>query len=201
MQSDFFHIHAHSEYSWLDGMGSVAEMVEVVEQLGQPALALTDHGVMAGCLRLYKLCRKAGIEPYPGEEFYLVKSLNDEMKTIRYHVGLLALTAKGYEGLVALSSRSHTRERFHKKPLIDLQDLIQFGFAYGEGVALTTGCFFGLPIQTLRNEGMDEAMRVVQMYARAFPNTFVELQHHAVHDDDHDDDEIVEQMMLIAHTI
>jgi DNA polymerase-3 subunit alpha len=201
VQSDFFHIHAHSEYSWLDGMGSVAEMVEVVEQLGQPALALTDHGVMAGCLRLYKLCRKAGIEPYPGEEFYLVKSLNDDTKTIRYHVGLLALTAKGYEGLVALSSRSHTRERFHKKPLIDLQDLIQFGFAYGEGVALTTGCFFGLPIQTLRNEGMDEAMRVVQMYAHAFPNTFVELQHHAVHDDDHDDDEIVEQMMLIAHTL
>lgn len=196
MQSNYFPVHAHSEYSWLDGMGSVQRMVQTVVKHGQPALALTDHGVMAGCIRLYKECRKAGVTPFPGEEFYLVKSVHDDTRDRRYHVGLLALDAKGYEGLVALSSLSH--EQFYRKPIIDLGNLSSFASEYGEHVALTTGCFFGLPIQMLVNEGPAECRAAISMYASWFPHTFVELQNHSVNDESHNDDDVVEILARIA---
>lgn len=200
MRTDYFPIHAHSMYSWLDGMGRVEDMVDRVVDLDQPALALTDHGVMSGCIRLYKECRKAGIEPFPGSEFYIVADVNDKtLRERRYHVGLLALDAKGYEALVALSSYSH--EQFHRKPLLSFGDLASFGKEYGEHVALTTGCFFGLPIQRLVEDGHEAAHAIVEWYASKFPHTFVELQNHGVHDDDHDDADIVESMLKIAHDL
>lgn len=202
MKSDYFPVHAHSHFSWLDGMGTIKDMVDRVVDLDQPALALTDHGVMSGCIRLYKECMKVDIAPFPGEEFYLVTDSQDkDQRERRFHVGLLALDQKGYEALVKLSSFSHTRARFHRKPLIDLGDLKAFGQEFGEHVALTTGCFFGLPISMLRQEDDDTARRAVLMLASAFPHTFVELQNHDVVDDDHDDYEIVDTMFGIAHDL
>lgn len=182
-------------------MGSVQDMVDKVERMGQPALALTDHGVMAGAIRLYKLCRKAGIEPFPGEEFYLVKSMEPEDRENRYHLGLLALDQRGFEGLVKLSSHSHTPDRFHRKPLVTFGDLSDFGQEYGDHVALTTGCYFGLPTQMLINAGFPEALRVVRWYASLFPHTFIELQNHNVEREDQSDREIVAHLAKIAHEL
>lgn len=201
--SDYFHVHAHSEYSWLDGMGTIEQMVARATKCNQPALALTDHGVMAGAVQLYKHCNKAGIAPFIGEEFYLVRSAEDpEERGNRYHLGMLALDQKGYEALVRLSSRSYSPERFYKKPLIDFSDLAAlYESGDSQHIALTTGCFFGLPIQTLIKHGPKAATSIVETFARWFPHTFVELQNHRVSDDTHDDDEVVLAMYTIAENL
>lgn len=206
MASDYFPVHAHSEWSWLDGMGTVEQMVATAVRRSQPALALTDHGVMAGAIRLYKECRRVGIAPFPGEEFYVVPDVeahkeesaaNRKMKLPapkRYHIGLLALNQTGFKGLIRLSSRSHERERFYKKPLIDFQDLAELSQGAAKGVALTTGCYFGLPIQMMVEHGDPAAAkRIIEMYARWFPYTFVELQNHKI---DHDDITITRKFQI-----
>ena len=196
----YFPTHAHSEFSWLDAMGTVPEMVQKTARLEQPALALTDHGVMAGNIALYQGCRKVGILPYPGEEFYLVRDVEDkELREQRYHLGLLALNNEGYTALIALSTRSHLRERYHRKPLIDLSDLASmYEAGVTDGIALTTGCFFGLFQQTLVHQGEDAALQVAKRFAGWFPNTYVEVQHHNIVDSTHDDNAIVEASFRIA---
>lgn len=200
---EYFPVHAHSEFSWLDGMGTVQDMTARAAKLRQPGLALTDHGVMAGAIALYKSCRKADLLPFPGEEFYLVTNVEDqEERERRYHLTLIALNQHGYEALVRLSSRSHTRARFHRKPLIDLLDLSSMADEGATGgIALTTGCYFGLFQQTLVTKGRDAAAQVARMFAGWFPHTFIELQNHNIVADDHDDDQIVLHSMDIANDI
>ncbi|MCP4451126.1 MAG: PHP domain-containing protein, partial [Planctomycetes bacterium] len=195
-------------------MGTVEDMAARVAKLGQPALALTDHGVMAGGIRLYKECMKQGIAPFPGEEFYLVPDIdahrehngdrkNKDSKQPRYHVGMLALDHVGYKALVELSSRSWTAPRFYYKPLIDFQDLADLSKKAGDHVALTTGCYFGLVVQTLVTKGSKKAKRVVEMYAKWFPHTYVGIQNHNVvhkHEAAHygNDEEVSEALLDIA---
>lgn len=200
---EYFPTHAHSEFSWLDGSGTVKEMVAKVSKLGQPGLALTDHGVMAGAISLYREAKQADLFPFPGEEFYLVKNVDDpDEREKRYHLTLMALNQKGFEALIKLSSRSHQRDRFHRKPLIDLADLAAMhDEGVTDGIALTTGCFFGLFQQSLVHKGKDAAASVAQMYSSWFPHTFIEFQHHNISDDDHDDSEIVRQCHEIAHDL
>lgn len=195
---DFFHVHAHSHYSWKDGMPEVTEMVATAVRHGQPALALTDHGVMSGSIRLYKECRKQGIVPFPGEEFYIVNNVADpDTRGKRYHVGLIALTYRGYQKLVALSSRSHQRDRYHRKPLIDISDLAEIQL--GHDVALTTGCYFGMPIQALVTQGDSAALNVLRAYAGVAPLTFVEIQNHYTdHGNGVTDAHIAHQMKSLA---
>jgi DNA polymerase-3 subunit alpha len=195
--SDYFPIHAHSEFSVLDGMGSVEDMVARVASLGQPGLALTDHGTMAGVLRLYKECAKHGIAPFPGSELYVVTDVNDKLaKEQRYHMGMVALNYNGFHAMNKMSSRSFSRERFHRKPLIDLGDLASF--TAKSDVAITTGCYFGLVQQTYMLKDEKAALQMVEMLAKWFPHTFVEIQHHDIYEDDHDDDEMVEMLLDIA---
>lgn len=199
----YFPTHSHSEMSWLDGMGSVQQMAQRVAKMNQPALALTDHGHIGGAIRLYKECRKLDLLPYPGSEFYLVKDATDkDEREKRYHLGLLALNEEGYRALIRLSSRSHQRDRFHRKPLIDMVDLATMA-AEGvtEGIALTTGCFFGLFQQTLVHQGLAAAKFVAERFAAWFPNTFVEVQHHNIYMDSHDDDQIVADSIKIADAL
>lgn len=179
-------------------MPLVDEMVTTAVKHGHPGLALTDHGVMAGSIRLYKACRKADILPFPGSEFYLVSNVDDKSaKEDRYHVGMVALNFTGYQKLIALSSRSHTRDRFHRKPLIDFADLADLDA--GTDIALTTGCYFGLPIQTLIYEGPARAKQTLEAYAKLFPLTFVEIQnHYTQHDPDIDDELIAIEMYSLA---
>ncbi|CAB5220311.1 DnaE DNA polymerase III, alpha subunit [uncultured Caudovirales phage] len=196
--ADFFHVHAHSHFSWKDGMPEVTEMVATVHRHGQPALALTDHGVMSGSIRLYKECRKQDIVPFPGEEFYIVTNVDDpDTRNNRYHVGLIALNYDGYRKLVHLSSRSHLRERYHRKPLIDISDLADLQLGYD--VALTTGCYFGMPIQALVKRGESAALNVLKAYAGVAPLTFVEIQNHYTdHGNGVTDAHIAHQMKALA---
>ena len=198
MGNDWFNTHAHSGYSCQDAMGSVGEMVEKAAQRGQQGLGLTDHGVMSGVLELYRSCKREGIASFPGEEFYLVSDVGDK-DAPRHHVCLLALNLRGYQGLVRLSSLSHLRENYHRKPRIDWRMLAELSSDCKDDIAVLTGCYFGLPIQQLVQGDSRGAEATVKTYGRLFTHTYVELQHHnTLHGDSWTDDKIVMEMAAIA---
>lgn len=193
--SPWFSAHTHSQFSVIDATANVSALVEKAAKMGQPAIALTDHGNLSGAVQLYKAGNKFGMQVFPGMEGYLttepITGVKGE-KLDRFHVGLLALNYEGYKNLCTLSSLSHTRPRFNRFPRFDLNDLAHLSTIdrANEGIALTTGCFFGLVQQTLVNQGERAAQRVIEMYAKWFPNTFVEIQHHNI---DHSEQATVEK--------
>jgi DNA polymerase III subunit alpha len=177
--------HTHSNYSVLDGMTAVPTLVAKAAVEGHAFVSLTDHGNMAGTVKLYKEAKKFDIPCFPGIETYLIDpdfdgKLEDSGKAGRFHLGLLALDLKGYQALVAFTSKTHTRPRFNRFARCTLEDLASLGIDAGAHIALTTGCFFGLTQQTLLRDGEIKAMRVVKMLNQWFPHTFVELQNHGI---------------------
>lgn len=183
-------------------MGTVAAMVEKAASLGQPALALTDHGSVAGNIALYRECTKAGLAPFPGIEAYLVYDVNDEeTRDNRWHLVLLALDRQGFVALNKLSSRSHQRDRFHRKPLIDFAEISRMHEArITKHLACLTGCYFGWIVQEhLRTDrDIDKTRRRLQQLRRWFPNLFVELQCHNVTHDDGLTDVVLNNDLLVA---
>lgn len=197
-------LHVHSNFSVLDGTTTVRSLVDKSRLLDYSFLGLSDHGNMAGTVQLYKMCRKAGIIPFPGVEAYTLDPRADtesqyKADTKRFHLGLYALTLNGYKALVRLVSLSHTRPRFNKFPRITFADLAELGQQHGDDVLLLTGCYFGYLQQQYINEGTDAAARVLQTYANWFPNTVVELQHHNIRDEDHNDDAMNKILVSLAH--
>lgn len=182
--TNFFHTHVHSHYSWLDAMTPVKELVSKAERYGHPGLAITDHGVMAGSFQLYKECKRRGILPFPGIEAYVVDDWqNKDAK--RYHLTLIATTTAGYKYLVALTSMSHTEERYHYKPRIDVADMMELAAhdpIGAAGVACFTGCYFGLLMQHF--EDVAAGVALVNTLRSIFPNTYVEFQHHNTEQED-----------------
>ena len=108
----FVPLHNHSDYSLLDGASQLPAMVERAKQLGMPAIALTDHGVMYGAIELLKLCQGLDLKPIIGNEMYVINGSIDDpqpKKEKRYHLVVLAKNATGYRNLVKLTSISHLR--------------------------------------------------------------------------------------------
>lgn len=178
----WFHAHTHSEFSMLDAISSVETLVEKVVRYKQPSIVLSDHGNGAGWVQLYKAGLKFGIPVFPGLEGYLttepiVEPKKGDPTLERFHIGMISLNLKGYRELSKLMSLSHTRPRFNRFPRFDLNDLAAFS---SDNIAVTTGCFFGLVQQILVTDGPKRAKRIVEMYARWFPNTFVEIQNHNI---------------------
>src|SRR5215213_2500256 len=133
----FAHLHVHSEYSVLDGACPIDALAERAAALGQPALGLTDHGVMNGAVEHYKACRKNGIKPIIGLEAYFVDDIATEaVKYERNHLTLLASTDEGFANLVKLSSAGFLEGYRRGKANVDL-DLLS---RYSEGVIALTGC-------------------------------------------------------------
>ncbi len=131
------HLHVHSEYSLLDGAANIDKLAERAANYGQPALGLTDHGVMNGSIEHYKACRKHGIKPILGLEAYFVDDRHvREGRIERNHLTLLAGTDEGYRNLVKLSSAGFLEGLFRGKPGVDM-DLLS---RYSEGVIALTGC-------------------------------------------------------------
>lgn len=199
--SNFFHAHAHSHYSALDAIPSVEDMVQMAVARKQPALALTDHGNMSGTFRLYKEAKKAGIVPFPGIEAYVVHDVADK-KAPRMHLTMMALTRRGYEGLIALTSRSHERENYHFKPRIDFQMLQEASDEFGrESIVVSTGCYFGVLVQTMLASGERQARASVEYLARLFDHTYVEIQHHGIKrsGEEFGDDELAPHLYGLAN--
>lgn len=174
-------------------------MVAKAKHLGYRGLGLTDHGNIAGSVRLYQECQKAGIKPFPGSELYIVTD-RDNKSAPRYHLGVVAFTTEGYRNLVHLSTQSH--RNFHHKPLMDMADLAKLSDEGKlKGLAVTTGCFFGLVIQTLVNDGYDAAKQYVAMFKSWFDVCYVELQKHNISQEPMGEDEIVRSLTGIAEDL
>jgi DNA polymerase-3 subunit alpha len=133
------HLHAHSEYSLLDGACKIDAMAARAAELGQPALGLTDHGVMNGAVDLYKACQKHGIKPIAGLEAYLVDdvaTVKEKPKYERNHITLLAESDAGFANLVKLTSAGFLEGFSRGKANVDMRMLA----AHAEGVIVLTGC-------------------------------------------------------------
>ena len=149
------HLHVHSEYSLLDGACKIDALAERAAAFGQPALALTDHGVMNGAVELYKAAKKHGIKPIVGCEIYYVDDHTDRgpKKTERNHLTLMASSNEGYRNLVRLCSAGFLEGLNRGKPTVDLAQLA----AHREGLIVLTGCLASRFTSRLADGRDDEA--------------------------------------------
>lgn len=177
----FVHLHVHSEYSLLDGLSRIDELVERAKELNQPAIALTDHGAMYGVMPFYRACKKGGIKPIIGLETYLAtRSLHDkdpQFDKKRAHMLLLAHNQTGYLNLLEIASVAQL-EGYYYKPRIDRAFLA----ANNEGLIATTGCLAAEIPQAIMNGQMDKAHQLMGEYVDIFgtERLFVELQEHSI---------------------
>jgi len=175
----FVHLHTHSHYSLLDGLGKIPEMVARAKDLGMTALAITDHGSLYGLIEFYKECKKNEIKPILGMEAYLAPhSLYDKRAHIDdrpSHLVLLAQNLAGYKNLLKLSTISYL-EGFYYKPRIDKEILKK----HSEGLIVLSGCLRGEIAQALRSDDTKSAEQALNFYLETFgrDNFFIELQYH-----------------------
>jgi len=183
MSDSFVHLHAHTEYSTLDGAVRIAEAVKKAKQMEMPALAITDHGVMFGAIEFYQECEKQGIKPIIGCEVYvapdshLKKSANSQ-KEASYHLTLLAQNEAGYKNLVRLVSIAHL-DGYYYKPRIDKELLAQ----YREGLIGLSGCLKGeVPYAIHAEDNPKKALELAATYRDILgkDNYFIELHNHGI---------------------
>jgi DNA polymerase-3 subunit alpha len=147
------HLHVHSEYSLLDGACKIDALAERAAAFGQPALGLTDHGVMNGAVELYKAARKHGIKPIVGCEVYFVDDHTARGKAERNHLTLLAASDTGYRNLVRLCSDGFLHGLNRGKPTVDLGQIA----SRSEGLIALTGCLASRFTSRLAEGRHDEA--------------------------------------------
>lgn len=174
----FVHLHLHSEFSLLDGAIRVNDLVEKAEELGQSAVAITDHGWLASAVKFVKAAKKRGIKPIVGSEIY-VASQEDMREPAsspgdNYHLTLLAQNAEGYRNMMRMSTIAHL-EGLSYKPRVDLRTLKE----HSEGVICLSGCVASQLVQTITYSSMAEARKLVEFYQDAFGDRFfIELMAH-----------------------
>lgn len=130
------HLHLHSSYSVLDGLGKIDDYVEKAKSLNSRAIAITDHGNIDGCIKFYNSCKKNGIKPILGAELYIVKdsSIRDR-KEERGHITILVKDECGWKNLKRLVTYSY-QKGFYYKPRIDVETLLK----YKDGLIIMTAC-------------------------------------------------------------
>jgi DNA polymerase-3 subunit alpha len=174
----FVHLHTHTEYSLLDGMSRIPELVERASNFGMPALAVTDHGAMYGALELYETATKAGIKPIVGLEGYVAPGSRHDKQSGEwpYHLTLLAQNEQGYRNLLKISSLSHL-EGFYRRPRMD-RELLE---RYSEGLIVLSGCPSGELLTRLRDGDEAGAMDVAGWYKDVFPGRYyLEIMEHGI---------------------
>ncbi len=177
----FVHLHVHTEYSLLDGACRIGGMMDRVKELGQSAIAITDHGVMYGCIDFYKTAKAAGIKPIIGCEVYVTRrNMSDRVHGIDndpYHLVLLCRNRKGYENLCLLVSEAFIHG-FYGKPRVDLALLEE----HHEGLIALSACLAGAIPQYLMEENYAAAKEYAMNLSRIFGegNFYLELQDHGI---------------------
>ncbi|NLE74734.1 MAG: DNA polymerase III subunit alpha [Actinobacteria bacterium] len=174
-RSGFVHLHVHSDYSALDGACKVDGLVARAAQLGMPALAITDHGVLSGAVQFYQKAIKAGIKPIIGLESYVVEDRfrKERQGEERWHLTLLAADNEGYRNLLKLTSRSFL-EGYFIKPRVDYELLR----AHAAGIICLSGCPTGRLSKSLERGSSEDAKREVERLCDIFgsQNVYLEMQ-------------------------
>jgi DNA polymerase-3 subunit alpha len=186
------HLHAHSEYSLLDGACKIDAMAARAAELGQPALGLTDHGVMNGAVDLYKACRKHGIKPIIGLEAYFVddrRAVKEQVRYERNHLTLLAASDVGFANLVKLTSAGFLEGFSRGKANVDMELLA----AHAEGVIALTGCLQSRFCRRLVEERPEDARAHIDDLVQAFgaDQVYFEVQKNGLAEQDRANEGIV----------
>ncbi len=176
--SRFIHLHAHSHYSLLSALPKVDELVDRAKELGMSALALTDSGNLYGAIEFYKACKKAGVKPIIGVDFYVAARSRTDMQAgidnRRTRLVLLAMNESGYKNLIKLVTDSNL-QGFYYKPRID-RELIE---KYSEGLICISPSFSGEIAQSLKGRNQEKAEEVAAFYKKAFGDRlYIEITRH-----------------------
>lgn len=176
----FIHLHAHTQYSLLDGSNKISDYIKRVKELGMKSAAITDHGVLYGAIEFYKCAKEAGIHPVIGCEVYVAPGTMSEKgdKNNRYyHLVLLAENNIGYQNLIKIVSLGFT-EGFYYRPRVDFKTLS----AYHEGIIALSGCLAGEIPKKLSQGNYKDACITAQQYQSLFgkDNYYLELQDHGI---------------------
>ncbi len=175
--AEFVHLHNHSEYSLLDGLSRVENIVARAKELNFKSLAITDHGNMYGTILFYKLCQAAGIKPIIGCEIYIAKNRKEKGQASNdyNHLILLAKNETGYKNLIKIVTASYL-EGFYYKPRTDLELLEQ----YSDGLICLTACLNGYIADPLMHDNDTEAEtrlhKLKEIYGDG--NLYLEVQKH-----------------------
>ena len=179
--SNFVHLHLHTEYSLLDGACRIKDIAKAVKDLGQSAVAITDHGNMFGVVEFYKACKEEGIKPIIGCEVYLAPGSRFEKIRVNnspyYHLILLAKNEVGYKNLSFLVSCGFT-EGFYVKPRIDLDILNE----HSEGLIALSACLAGFVPSAILAGDIAGAKNHIEAMKAIFgdENFYLELQNHGI---------------------
>ena len=182
-QRQFTHLHLHTEYSLLDGACRIDRLFDYIKQLGQTAVAITDHGVMYGCVAFYDAAKAAGIKPIIGCEVYVAtRTRFDKVNRIdgNNHLILLCKNETGYKNLIKMVSAGFL-EGFYSKPRID-HDLLE---QYHEGLICLSACLAGEVPQAILAGDYERAKQIALYYNDLFGqgNYYIELQDHGLEED------------------
>ena len=177
----FVHLHTHTVYSLLDGDCKIKELIAAVKEMGQTAIAITDHGVMYGVIEFYKAAKDAGIKPVIGCEVYVApRKMTDKVAGIdrdNRHLVLLCENMTGYCNLIKLVSLAWT-DGFYGKPRVDM-DLLE---KYHDGLIALSACLAGDVPRALLSNDYQRAKEIATEYRRIFgeKNYYLELQDHGI---------------------
>ncbi|MBQ8400001.1 MAG: DNA polymerase III subunit alpha [Clostridia bacterium] len=178
----FVHLHVHSEYSMLDGACRIEDLPRAAKDMGQGALAITDHGNMFGAAAFFKACKKEGIKPIIGCEVYVApESIDKRSKDEKYnHLVLLCKNETGYRNLCALVSKGYV-DGYYTRPRVDDALLMQ----YHEGLIALSACIAGRIPRLLIEERYEEAKKAALAYRALFgeENFYLELQDHGMEEE------------------
>ena len=186
-QTDFVHLHLHTQYSLLDGAIRLGDLVAKAGEFGMPAVAATDHGNMFGAIEFYEKCKAAGIKPIIGAEVYVapgsrfVKETGNGHDSItNFHLILLCENLQGYRNLSRLVSAGF-KEGFYYKPRIDKELLSE----NCEGLIALSACLKGEVAYLCGRNRMEDAVGVARWYAETFPGSYyIELQENTLPEQD-----------------
>ncbi len=180
--SRFAHLHLHTQYSLLDGANKIPDVLEQAYKLGQPAIAMTDHGNMHGAIEFFRSAKTVGIKPLIGCELYVTPASRFERKTKAaggegiHHLTVLAKTTRGYHNLCKLVTRAY-REGFYFKPRVDHELLSELK----EDLIVLSGCLAGELNSYAEIGDLNGARRLVEFYTKTFgENFYFEVQPHPI---------------------
>src|SRR5438093_191918 len=175
----FAHLHTHAEFSLLDGLSRIPQLMDRAVELGQQAIGLTDHGVLYGAVQFYKEAKVRGIKPIIGIEAYVAQGSRhsrEPQDKQPYHLTLLAKNNAGYANLLALSTKSHL-EGYYYKPRIDRELLEQ----HRDGLIALSGCATSEISRHLLDGRFDAAVDTARYYQQLFGGDYyIELQEHGI---------------------
>ena len=172
----FTHLHVHTEYSLLDGLCRIPQLIARTKELGMTSLAITDHGSMYGVIDFYTAAKAASIKPIIGCETYVAEnnrqSRNASDKNL-YHLVLLARNHKGYQNLIRLITKAHL-EGFYYKPRVDKELLAE----HHEGLIALSACAHGELPRLILEGRFEEAATQARWYKETFSDYYLEIQRH-----------------------